>query len=269
MYNVKRKVFANGESQIIVYSSPIVTGFVSPKKGKKVMIDWSKFTMQQIISRVKLNFNRSARRSKNTVWDIALSNTWEWFVTLTFNPEKVDSFNYEECTKKLSKWLNNARTKCGEDFMYIMIPELHKSGRFHFHGLLSNADALRFVDSGHKMNEDIIYNIGSYKLGFTTATKVKDTLLVGKYIAKYITKELTACTKGKRRYWASRNCFRPEVEYVYASKDKHLEIHDNFIENRNLTYLKEQEKYNPDGTLGYIRYYNFSQGGNEIDKDNS
>lgn len=68
------------------------------------------------------------------------------------------------------------------------MPERHKDGACHFHGLLTNCDNLKMVDSGkfskgkHIYNHEVkgskkIYNINSrnWKYGFTTATKIEDT----------------------------------------------------------------------------------------------
>ena len=135
----------------------------------------------------------------------ARSNVWEWFFTLTFNPSKVDSMDYDAVKKALSFWLNNARKRCPE-MKYLLVPELHKSGRIHFHGLFANCASLGFVDSEHVTKDgQKIYNVGSYKLGFSTATRIVDNARCTKYISKYITKELCNITFGKKRYWASRN----------------------------------------------------------------
>jgi hypothetical protein len=258
-YNIKEKIF-NGQKQIIVYSIPIKTGYKTDKEVKRVKTDYSKLSINQRVIKVRENFKRSSRRSKNMIYDIARSNVWEWFVTLTFNPEKVNSFDYDACTKKLSKWLNNTRTKCGDNFRYIVIPELHQSGRYHFHGLMSGCDGLKFEISGHKSGEDDIYNIGGYKLGFTTATRVKDTARVSMYIAKYVTKELTACTKGKRRYWASKNCDKPLVNQGFVPKIEHTNLHFSLVNDTDFQFAQEKEMMAPDGKEGYIRYYEFVKG---------
>lgn len=158
------------------------------------------------------NLRRSVRRTKNKIYDIARCNMWEWFFTLTFNPEKVDSYDYEITSKKLSKWLNNMRMKCPE-MKYIVIPELHESGRWHFHGLFANVEEMEFVDSGKRDKKGrIIYNVGNYGLGFSTATEIDDWHKACSYIAKYVTKEMCAVTACKKRYWASRNVDMPIVE---------------------------------------------------------
>lgn len=157
----------------------------------------------------------SMNRTKNKVYYLARSNDWEWFFTLTFNPELVESFDYEDCTKKLSDWLANMRRKCPH-MKYLVVPEQHKSGRWHFHGLFAGCDDLGFVDSGKKIkNGDVIYNVGKYRLGFSTATRVREPRRVTQYIGKYVTKDLCAVTKGKKRYWASRNLAQAEIEKKY------------------------------------------------------
>lgn len=155
----------------------------------------------------------SADRSLNKVYDYARANMWEWFFTLTFNPDKVDSFNYDEVTQKLSKWVRNLRRVC-PDMKYVVVPEQHKSGRWHFHGLFSNVDELRMVDSGYTdASGKTIYNVGNYSLGFSTATRVEDSGRASSYLSKYITKDLADSTFGKKRYWASRNLDLPQ-EYI-------------------------------------------------------
>lgn len=157
----------------------------------------------------------SMGRTVNKVYYLARSNDWEWFFTLTFNPEIVDSFDYAACTEKLSNWFITMRRSC-PGIKYIVVPELHKSGRWHFHGLFANCDNLGFVDSGKRTKSgDVIYNVGKYRLGFSTATKVRDPRRVTRYIGKYITKDLCAVTKGKKRYWCSRNLIQAEIKKKY------------------------------------------------------
>lgn len=136
----------------------------------------------------------SMSRTINRVYHLARSNTWEWFFTLTFNPEKVDSFDYDAVAKKLSVWLMHCRRTC-PDMKYLVVPEKHKSGRYHFHGLFKNCENLGFKPT-KKYTKDgvLIYNVGQYRLGFSTATPVQDNAKVVKYISKYITKDLCDCS---------------------------------------------------------------------------
>lgn len=91
--------------------------------------------------------------------------------------------------KKLSTWLNDRSKRDG--LTYMIIPEYHKSGRVHMHGLIN--DALDVMDSGtrtvkgfdkpvklatirsmglSKNVQDIVYNVPAWKYGFSTAVKV-------------------------------------------------------------------------------------------------
>ncbi len=163
----------------------------------------------------------SMSRTVNRLYYLARSNKWDYFVTLTFSPDKVDRFDYDVCVKKFSDWLSRCRRKA-PDMKYLVVPEQHKNGAWHFHGLFSCCDALGFTDSGKRDKKgNRIYNIGCYRFGFTTATKVKNTEKVSKYISKYITKELCSVAFGRKRFWASRNLQEaPVTDYCLEPGDK-------------------------------------------------
>lgn len=250
MFNVRIKRFLNTE-QIQIFSEPLCNKD-SEREDKRDII----YSTGEIVppNRTKFynpfddcmdigcnmgndeeNLQRSVRRTKNKIYDVARCNHWEWFFTLTFNPEKVDSFNYDETTQKLSKWLNNMRTKC-KDMKYLVVPEQHESGRWHFHGLFSNVENMKFVDSGKRdKKERVIYNVGSYRMGFTTATQIENVECAMSYIAKYTTKDLCTVTKGHKRYWCSRNVDMPIIEdYMVMKSEK--EIKEMFEDS--ITYSK-------------------------------
>ena len=245
MFNVRIKTFYDAE-QVQIFSVPLrskgevsrrkfypETGEIlaSERKEKPVPGHWEEIpfldepgdesfvcSFEDIIAS---EFEEAARREEylrsscartiNAIYDIARSNPWEWFFTFTFDPEKVNRYDYEECSKKFSAWLHNMRRVC-PDMKYICVPEQHKDGAFHFHGLFSNVDALEYRFSGHIKKGRCVYNIGKYHFGWTTATMVGDFHRASSYLCKYITKDLCAVTTGKKRYWASRNVMRPVVE---------------------------------------------------------
>lgn len=174
----------------------------------------------EIAKKKRRSLASSMNRTVNAVYKIARSNVWDWFITLTFNSQKVDRYDYQSCVRKLSLWLNNSRKIC-PDMGYVVVPEKHKDGAYHFHGLFRGCDALGFVDSGHKDDKgNKVYNVGKYRFGWTTATRVKDQSRVTKYIAKYINKDLCSVAFNKRRYWSSRNLADADVQEVILDKDK-------------------------------------------------
>lgn len=166
------------------------------------------------------SISSSMGRTINAVYSKARANSWEWFFTLTFNPEKVDSLDYVSTVKKLKNWLDRMRRSC-PDIGYIIVPEKHESGRYHFHGLFKNCEGLGFVPSGKKDRKgNLIYNVGAYNLGWSTATRIVDQSRVTRYLAKYISKDLVQVAFNKRRYWCSRNLDEPEVTEVILDRPK-------------------------------------------------
>lgn len=232
-FNIKVIEYPNGSVQIRQYSTPIGT---NPKpKGHKQNIE-----DELDESRSLNNEWRSASRTKQMIYQYARCGFWEWFITLTFS-NNVDRYNYDECNKLVRQWLNNQRKRYAPDLKYLIVPEKHKDGAWHFHGLLANTGNMTFKDSGHKVKGDTIYNMTAYRYGFTTATKVKDIHKVSNYIGKYITKSLCDQTKGKNRYFVSKNMPLPNVTYYFVPPD--TEDYEKFIghycevNNRKVTHV--------------------------------
>lgn len=166
----------------------------------------------------------SLKRAKDKIQDICLCNSFDYFVTLTFNPERVNSFNVEEVKKVVKNWLANGVKR--RNFSYIAIPEYHKSGRIHIHALMSGD--LKLVDSGKIHNGKNIYHLSDWKenYGFCTAVKVDGNVpRLSYYITKYITKGNDKIF-GKF-YWSSRN-LRREPDYDYKHTDFGLVFREQF-----------------------------------------
>lgn len=178
----------------------------------------------------------SMKRAIDKVYDISFQNDWSYFITCTISKEHgFDRNNPDEVYSKLKNWLSNNVSRNG--LKYLIIPEYHpeKGEGIHIHGLIN--DALPLSDSGRTLfngkawrTEDLkakgfykdslktIYNIPSWKYGFTTAIPVSGSpARLACYITKYITKD---CRKifGKF-YLSSRNC-RRDVDLIFCNSDK-------------------------------------------------
>lgn len=116
---------------------------------------------------------------------------------------------------------------------------MHKSKRWHFHGIGVNCDKLKFEKSGIVKNGKEIYNINkrSFKYGFTTATKIESTEKVSNYITKYITKELITMSKGQHRYLYSKNLAKPQIETLFEEDLKFMEL--LLSKNKDLVKIKK------------------------------
>ena len=209
----------------------------------------------------------SINRSIQTIYKYAQANRWEYFVTLTFKRDAdVNVYDYSDCVKKLTKWLNNQRRKC-PNLKYLFVPEMHKDGAFHFHGLIANADGLTYSDSGRvaignkaykrtKENQHFptIYNLDNWKYGWSTATAVVSSCKSASYICKYITKDLIQGIGKRRRFYPSNNLDLPEeTEHFFD-----IDSLDTLIESFGdcLDYTKTQEI--PEAHQR-IRYYTVMQ----------
>lgn len=153
----------------------------------------------------------SLRRTKLLIQDIVLCNDFEYFCTFTFDPKKVDSFKFSRCWCTMSSWLHHQRDKSrelGVEFRYLIIPERHKSGRWHFHALLSGYKSTLKPTKYKTPSLRPIFNITSFRSGFSTAVAIDSKINVSRYITKYITKDFIK-TFNQRRFFCSRNLVRP------------------------------------------------------------
>ena len=155
---------------------------------------------------------RSARRAAAKLRRLALANSFDYFVTLTFDPEKVDSFDSAKVAKVLSNWADNMVRRKG--LRYVIVPELHQSGRIHLHGFFAG-EGLEVVDSGHVDGcGHPVYNLPQWGYGFTTAQKLYGTYsaAVG-YCCKYIGKQDGERPMG-RWYYSGGSLAEPEKTYA-------------------------------------------------------
>lgn len=161
-------------------------------------------------ARAAANLNRARRRAAAAVTDYALANDFKYFVTLTFDRQRVDRWDDTEVLRVTKNWLDNMVRRWG--LSYVLVPERHKDGAIHFHGFFNGA--VEGVDSGHKTTRgQIIYNLPRWAWGFTTAIEVYGEYgaAVG-YVCKYITKGGEKV--GGRWYYHGGRLLKPEVEYI-------------------------------------------------------
>lgn len=171
-----------------------------------------------------------------------------WFVTLTFDPKKVDSFDYKECVKHLRRFLDYLK-RYDNAIKYLFVPEHHKSGRYHFHGLISCVNLLRdniLVFSGHCIGSDRIYNFSRFwNVGFTSVSKIKTSAAIQKYITKYTTKELLNDTRYQHRYFVSQNIEGAEIVKFNVNTDL---LFQDLVCSDLLTFC------NTDGSYNRVKY---------------
>lgn len=237
-YNTKIKTYQNGEEKITYHSYNSFKGLPNNKKKSGGLSEEEKEYQRY----------KNLYKSKQNIIDLAYENSldspWEYFVTLTFDDQKVNARYYDYVVDKLTNWLDTIRRK-NLNMQYILVPELHKSGRVHFHGIFKNVPNWKLEKAYYPGTNRLIkkkgvqiYNLTNYKLGFTTVSKVQNMEAVSVYISKYMTKELID-QDFKKRYWCSQGLKRPKIKYSYF--DKHTL--DFYIHSHNLD-VTEVEKDN-------------------------
>lgn len=205
------KIYPDGSRKLTVYNTPKVvfdTGtssdVISAKNEKNTFTD---LELLEIREAERLNKFYQVRTK---IKDYCLSNDFNYFWTLTFSEDRYnDSFAYE----KLSKWLKKMKRKYGH-FQYIFIPERHRDGAIHFHGVTCDFSG-SIVDSGVKHRGHIVYNATDWNYGYSTLSKIRNRQKCASYVTKYVTKDLlnTPVLKGKKKYWSSKGLLLPEVVY--------------------------------------------------------
>lgn len=117
------------------------------------------------------NEKRAIRRAKTNITDYVKTNPeLKYFVTYTLAPDKVNRYNEKEIYKKIRDWLSNNVKRKG--LMYILVPEQHKDGAWHFHGFMNRPLEWKYgfcrvteVDRQKDMNGMINYTVSYVKKG--------------------------------------------------------------------------------------------------------
>lgn len=154
----------------------------------------------------KLDNNIS--RAKSLIFEYAYCNKWDYFITLTISPDQYDRYDLAAYIKDLGKWLSNYKTNHGSKIQYILIPEQHKDGAWHMHGLISGILPKHLIRNEHGYLDWPMY---AKKFGFCSLDPLRDHEAVSKYITKYVTKELLSRSYGQRTYYCSKGLQRAEV----------------------------------------------------------
>lgn len=220
--------------KVIKYHTPlfIKTNYNKVPKIKKSIDDKN--------CQIEDNVQRSVRRTKSVIKDYVLSNNFEWFVTFTFNPKKVNRYDFNHCAVKMQSWLSRISIYARQNninFQYLIVPEFHKDGAIHFHALIANYPKTM---KKTKVIQDskLVYNLPSFRYGFTNAKNIEDNSdpLFG-YLTKYITKDMSL-VNNRRRYWCSKNLNKPKIfhnqidqlDLINKLSDQNLEFTNQYAQ---------------------------------------
>ena len=210
-YQTKIKMYPDGSTVLTVYKNAKVYRGSAEKANRDFDDNVSLNSEEKTDEEKEYEKLKNLWRIKTKIKDYVLSNDFDYFWTLTF---KADRHDYDLAFKKMSNWLRRMKRKYGK-FDYIMIPELHKDGAIHFHGVTGGLNAL-IVEADVRHKGAKVYNCLEWNHGFTTLTKIRDKEKTASYVTKYVTKEMqnSIVEKGKKKYWCSRGLRLPAVSYT-------------------------------------------------------
>lgn len=225
--------------KIIKYHRPIVF----PNFSESSEYSTSAILMNEENSEENDYLQKSINRTKTKISDYVLCNNFSHFATFTFDPRnpKVKSeenrHDFQKMSSLLKNWLKteqlNHFRRHGRKFLYLIVPERHKNGAWHFHALLegyqnetegfyTRKNKYITVSELKKTKKDKNRKfIVRYKLGRSEIAPIKDKTKMSSYIKKYITKELIQ-DKNAKRYWASRNLKTPEIIPNFISESQKI-----------------------------------------------
>lgn len=146
--------------------------------------------------------DNSLSRSKSKIFEYALCNEFDYFVTLTIDDKKQSRYNLADYIKKLTRFIRYMRDKYNTNIQYLLIPEMHKNGAWHLHGLLKGVtnDMLEINKNGY-----LDWKEYSDRFGYMSLGKIKSQIAVSKYITKYVSKDLgQGIEREKNMYYVSR-----------------------------------------------------------------
>ena len=163
-------------------------------------------------------FDSSISRARSKIWELSICNDWDFFFTITINPNLMDRFDLNNFHLEFTKFLYEYKHRKYK-VKYLIIPEKHKDGAWHFHGLLAGLPVSELIEFriGMRMSKFIsnlvyrgrhIYFSSSIqdKFGFNTFEPVNNRQAVAKYVTKYIGKNLSRSVTdvGAHLYYHSR-----------------------------------------------------------------
>lgn len=219
--------------------------FIAPDEQIKFILPEEELKQEKLfeLSEGEKLLNNIAR-VKSKIRDYAYCNDWDYFVTFTFSDLNVDRYDLKEIKKKMGQFFNNYKKRKNPDFSYVLVPEFHKDGAVHFHGLVKGirdedlhqftldklddnyivkckADGqavltydklpLYIIKQLQKGLEVYDFNEFSLRFGYTTIEPIRNSDAAANYITKYITKDLVTLPLGTCCYLNSKGLKVPEL----------------------------------------------------------
>lgn len=203
------------------------------------------------IFRVQNTIKNSRKRALDNLFGYVLSNDWDYFITLTFDPAKVDRDNEEEIKYSWSKFRQTLQYY-NKEVKIIAIPERHpRSGKLHLHCLVGDIDLNSYLTRAINphTNKPIfskgraVYNLNLFHFGFSTCVKTdRNNIKIANYLTKYVIKDFGTIGYNKKSYYNTHNLSFKNKEYTYLDDKQYIEFCNSTINTSLCSVYKETDK---------------------------
>lgn len=197
---------------------------------------------------------RGRQWSERAVQEIAWGQR-TWFGTLTLNPSAHYEMEcrarahlgdagdmgqlahniyyvHKEISKEITLWLKRIRKESGAAIRYVIVAELHKSGRLHYHMLVTEEPGSPPIR--HKTMKS------QWKLGFSSFKLVDDNRKAAHYVAKYLSKSVLARVRASQRYGEP-----PALRGAIAAGEQLTKSSYDIVEQINKSVLVQEKLVTP------------------------
>lgn len=246
MAQIRKKVYPDGNQSLLISDLDLWKipdlWWLYPQSEPREIGRNQRLTPEEEETRHTDNIERSRRRACVMVRDYCLCSDMEYFVTLTMAPDRINRYDVAEVVKKTRKWLDN-HVRRGQLKAYVMIPERHKDGAIHWHGLWK-LGTMQPVDSGTisgiykkparprsdeqrsdwlRRGGHIVYNMPAWCYGYSTAIKLYGSYEAAvAYTCKYLAKGTEKI--GGRWYYSGGDLRQPHVYYSMVPQDVYKDL---------------------------------------------
>jgi hypothetical protein len=223
-------VIAGNYVEVLKYGKPISYGSLPQKRPVRY---------RGVRSKDGVRTGMSLNRAKSHLRRLINANAWHWlkkngrrfipiYLTLTFKDNVKD---IKTANREYSKFIQrlNYEMGCKKSYLkYVVVIEFQKRGAVHYHMVFFN---LPFTENLKEKFLDI------WGKGFTKYQKIKNVRNVGRYMTKYMTKDINdKRLYGQKCYFGSNNLKKP-----ISTNNQDL-VESLFLLNLLPEYLKTFEK---------------------------
>lgn len=161
--------------------------------------------------------DRSLWRAREKIYQLVEGNLGRdgrkpIFFTLT---QKDQETNLRISNAKIKALMRRLKVFLGYSPKYLIVPEFHKSGAIHYHGVFFNLPYIHVKKFRHDL----------WKQGYVDLQLPKKIKSVARYLAKYLTKDtLVNLPKNEKTYFCSRDLIRPVLHYTDSKPQDIIEV---------------------------------------------